>query len=58
MYEDHKTEVVNKVDLAMLGVKMTGKWSIDVLLDEWGNYWLIDMAKAENSAYWNPELVK
>lgn len=58
MYEKYKQEIVNKVDLAMLGVNMSGIWSIDVLLDEWNNYWLIDMAKAENSAYWNPELVK
>lgn len=58
MYGEHKKDVVNKIDIAMLGVNMTGKWSIDVLLDEWDNYWLIDMAKAENSAYWNPELVK
>lgn len=58
MYEGHKQDVVSKVDLAMLGVNMAGKWSIDVLLDEWDNYWLIDMAKAENSAYWNPELVR
>lgn len=58
LYEKHKKEVQAKVDLAMLGVPMTGRWSIDVLLDEWDNYWLIDMAKAENSAYWNPKLVK
>lgn len=58
IYEEHKKDVVNKIDIAMLGVHMAGKWSIDVLLDEWDNYWLIDMAKAENSAYWNPKLVK
>ena len=58
MYEEHKQDVVNKIDLAMLGVNMSGKWSIDVLLDEWNNYWLIDMARAGHSAYWNAELVK
>ena len=53
MYEKHKQEVVNKVDLAMLGVHMTGRWSIDILRDEGGMFWLIDMAQAEKSAYWD-----
>lgn len=53
LYEQYKKEVKAKVDLAMLGVHMTGRWSIDILRDEGGMFWLIDMAQAEKSAYWN-----
>lgn len=40
---------------AMEGVSMVGRWSVDILLDELGQYWLIDMAEAERSAYWDPK---
>lgn len=33
---------------------LSGRWSVDILLDESDTYWLIDMAVAEQSAYWNP----
>ena len=32
---------------------LSGRWSVDILLDESDTYWLIDMAIAEQSAYWN-----
>lgn len=31
---------------------LAGPWSIDIMQDENGNFWLIDMAVAELSAYW------
>lgn len=31
---------------------LTGHWSIDILLDESNTLWLIDMAIAQTSAYW------
>ena len=36
----------------MKNVEMTGKWSIDFLVDFKGQIWLIDMAKANRSTYW------
>lgn len=36
--------------------ELFGKWSVDILLDDDHNFWLIDMALAEQSAYWDPEL--
>lgn len=58
-FEEHKDEVVSMVKEHMKNVDgLTGKRSIDILLDEDGVYWLIDMAAAEQSAYWNPELIK
>ena len=37
----------------MKEVELIGNWSVDILLDEKGDFWLIDMAIAENSAYWD-----
>jgi hypothetical protein len=51
-YEKHKERVTNAVDAAMRDVEMSGNWSIDILVDDRGNIWLIDMAQAERSAYW------
>ena len=31
---------------------LDGPWSIDIMQDDRGNFWLIDMAIAELSAYW------
>ena len=31
---------------------LAGQWSVDVLMDERGAFWLIDMAIAQRSAYW------
>lgn len=33
---------------------LSGAWSVDFLLDESGEIWLIDMAVAHQSAYWDP----
>lgn len=31
---------------------LSGQWSVDILLDERDKFWLIDMAIAQRSAYW------
>lgn len=54
-FNKHKTEVENMIVNSMKDVELQGKWSIDILMDEYKNYWLIDMALAQNSAYWNGE---
>lgn len=53
-YEARKDEVRDKVHEAMSRVDgLEGPWSVDVMEDESGNFWLIDMAVAEMSAYWD-----
>lgn len=53
LYKAHKASVANAVAEAMSHVPdLSGPWSVDVMLDEDQNYWLIDMAVAEMSAYW------
>lgn len=42
----------------MKEVELIGNWSVDILLDEKGDFWLIDMAIAENSAYWDKRKVE
>lgn len=52
----HNKEIVEKlVAHDMQNVDLSGIWSIDVLEDENGMFWLIDMALGYRSAYWNPE---
>lgn len=51
-YQDFHEDIERKVSKAMEKVDLTGKWSIDILTDGYGNDWLIDMAEAERSAYW------
>lgn len=55
-FEDHKSEVVHRVETALQDnfLPKGSRWSVDILLDKNQDYWLIDMAKAENS-YYNPE---
>ena len=52
--KQHSKEQVEKmVAHAMAKVKgLHGQWSVDILLDERGKFWLIDMAVAQRSAYW------
>lgn len=49
-----KDNVQNMVAEAMKnGVEgLTGQWSVDVLMDETGKFWLIDMGIAQMSTYW------
>lgn len=54
--EKNKDIVAEKVGECLADVKLQGKWSVDIMWDEEsGSYYLIDMALAEESAYWNPE---
>ena len=57
-YQYEKIIVCNKVEQAFENVDLEGKWSIDIMIDDSNfksEYYLIDMALAENSAYWNNE---
>lgn len=52
-YKKHKDSVQAMVADAMQNVHgLTGQWSVDILMDEEDKFWLIDMAIAQRSAYW------
>ena len=52
-FEKNEKKVSSLVHLAMKRInELKGNWSIDIMMDENGNFWLIDMAIAEESAYW------
>ena len=52
--EAMKPACIEMVEEAMSNVTgLTGAWSIDLLQSEDGKIWLIDMAVAERSAYWD-----
>ncbi|MCD8110983.1 MAG: hypothetical protein LUE14_12990 [Clostridiales bacterium] len=54
-YNDNKDKVQTMVANAMAKVNgMSGKWSVDIMTAPMGdaNFCLIDMARAEQSAYW------
>lgn len=52
-FEKNKDHVQRMVADAMKNVDgLNGQWSIDILMDEVGEFWLIDMAVAQQSAYW------
>lgn len=52
--ESHE-KVEEEVAKAMENVDLTGQWSVDLMWDDTSDcYWLIDMAVAQQSAYWNP----
>ena len=52
--KEHGDEVKDLVQEHMKGVDLTGIWSIDMMYCR-GKWWLIDMATAQTSAYWNPK---
>ena len=52
-YEQNREAAESAVNEAMRDVELTGRWSVDILIDEKGGLWLIDMAVAERSAYWD-----
>jgi len=55
-FESNKQYVEDLVAKCMNNVNLTGIWSVDIMLDEQNSeYWLIDMAIAQQSAYWNGE---
>ena len=52
-FAQNKDRVEEMVTEAMAKVQgLTGQWSVDILLDEREKFWLIDMAIAKRSAYW------
>ena len=52
-FRGNRETVQAVVNTAMENVSgLTGQWSVDILMDERGNLWLIDMAIAQRSAYW------
>lgn len=53
-YNEHKEKVYDLVEKHMKGVDLEGVWSVDILYDDI-DFWLIDMAIAEKSAYWREE---
>lgn len=57
-YKATHSEIEHLVGEHMANVNLKGQWSIDILLDENGKMWLIDMAVAQQSAYWNPSFLK
>ena len=55
-YRWYREQAEKLVENAMSDVDMTGKWSVDIMFhEETGMFWLIDMAVAERSAYWEKE---
>lgn len=55
-YNEHYEEVEDMVSKCMENVDLTGKWSVDIMYDEETDcYYLIDMAIAEQSAYWKKD---
>lgn len=55
IYNSNKDKVMKLVEDHMQDVELSGIWSVDILEDEQGEFWLIDMALGHRSAYWNPE---
>lgn len=49
--------IENLLEFALQKVPLTGQWSIDVMI-EGSNFYIIDMALARQSAYWNPKLIR
>lgn len=52
-FRKNKDYVQRLVADAMQNVELSGQWSIDILMDEKEEFWLIDMAVAQQSAYWD-----
>lgn len=57
VYNNIHEKIENLLEFALQEVDLKGKWSIDVMI-EGSNYYIIDMAIAEMSAYWKPEKVE
>ena len=52
-FEENRERVEAMVGTAMKRVSgLEGQWSVDILMDETDTLWLIDMAIAQRSAYW------
>ena len=54
-YLANKDAVMQAAERCLSGVTgLPGYWSVDLLLDSTGELWLIDMAIAQMSVYWDP----
>lgn len=53
-FQEMKDTIFRKTDDALKDVDLTGKWSVDILERPDGELYIIDMALAEQSAYWDP----
>ena len=51
-YEDYKEKVIEEIKKILPDLNLKGQWSIDVMLNG-DDFWLIDMAIAENSFYYD-----
>ena len=51
-YEDNKEKVIEEIKKILPDLNLKGQWSIDVMLNG-DDFWLIDMAIAENSFYYD-----
>lgn len=56
-YNANVDKVENMVQEHMKDVKLDGIWSVDLMWCQ-NKFWLIDMAIADTSAYWDPEKAK
>lgn len=56
-YEDTKSLVASHVAELLPGLELQGQWSLDIMRDG-DDYWLIDMAPAERSAYYGQAVPK
>lgn len=55
-FEKHKKIVMNKTTMFLKNVKMSGIWSVDIMVNpESEEYWMIDMARGPESVYWDEE---
>ena len=57
-YEENKDQVIAHIRELLPRLNLAGQWSIDVMQNG-GDFWLIDMALAEQSAFYDrvpPEL--
>jgi len=56
--EEIKQQIQDSINTLKFDNCLSGVWSIDFMyvddLDEYNGIWLIDMARAHRSAYWNP----
>ena len=51
-YEDNKEKVIEEIKKILPDLNLKGQWSIDIMLNG-EDFWLIDMAIAENSFYYD-----
>lgn len=56
-YCDVEYDVINKAKAGLIDVDLEGIWSVDFLV-QGEDCWLIDMARGQQSAYWDPNLVR